>query len=489
MNLSKTKYCNGIQCKKMLWLDKYKKEEKEEINNESILENGKIVHEVARNLFEEHILIEYNEDLDVMISKTNELLKNKNIVIAEATLKYNDNYCSIDILKKSDNEYEIYEVKSSTKEKYIYIKDVSYQLYVLNNIGLNVKKCYLVYLNNEYVKEGDLDLNKLFVKKDITKEVYDLQEEVQENIYRINEYMKQTSVPEDDIDKKCFNPYPCPFFKYCTKSLPENNIFNIAGMYTSEKINYYKQGIYEYESLLKENIKDIYKQQIIHELENKEDYIDIKSIERFLNTLHYPLYFLDFETYQMPIPKYDGVKPYMQIPFQYSLHYIEKEDGTLLHKEFLAEPGIDPRRKLAENLVNDIPEDVCVIAYNMSFEKTVIKHLANMYPDLSSHLMNIHDNIKDLMIPFKNRFYYSKDMHGSYSIKYVLPALFPDDESLNYHNLDLIHNGSDAMSYFATLEEKTKEEQQYIRERLLKYCELDTYAMVKIYEKLIDIVK
>ena len=100
MNLSKTKYCNGIQCKKMLWLDKYKKEEKEEINNQSILENGNIVHEVARQLFKEHVLIEYNEDLNIMISKTNELLKNKNIIIAEATLKYNDNYCSIDILKK-----------------------------------------------------------------------------------------------------------------------------------------------------------------------------------------------------------------------------------------------------------------------------------------------------------------------------------------------------------------------------------------------------
>ena len=147
----------------------------------------------------------------------------------------------------------------------------------------------------------------------------------------------------------------------------------------------------------------------------------------------------------------------------------------------LAESNIDPRRSLAESLIKDIPLDVCTLAYNMSFEKNVIKNLAELYPDLSNHLMNIYNNIKDLMIPFKDREYYTKDMHGSYSIKYVLPALFPNDESL-----ELIHNGSEAMNTYANLSNYSKEEQEHIRERLLKYCELDTYAMVKIYEKLLE---
>ena len=176
---------------------------------------------------------------------------------------------------------------------------------------------------------------------------------------------------------------------------------------------------------------------------------------------------------------------YEQIPFQYSLHYIEKE---LKHKEFLAQAGIDPRRQLAEQLVKDIPKDVTTLAYNMGFEKGVIRKLAKLYPDLQEHLMNIHDNIKDLMIPFQKKQYYSKDMHGSYSIKYVLPALFPNDPSLNYKNLDLIHNGGEAMESFGELINKSKEEQEYIRERLLRYCELDTYAMVKIYEKLKEVI-
>jgi len=487
MSLSKSKYCRAIQCKKMLWLEKNKPEEKEIINNESVLETGNEIHEFARHLFKEHIQISFTENLNIMLEDTKKALENKNVVITEASFLYNNNFCSVDILKKENNEYEIYEVKSSTQSKDIFQKDISYQYYVLTNLGLDVKKCFLVHLNSEYVRKGNLDINKLFIKEDITKEVITLQEEVKNNINDINKYLNQVDEPVDDIDIKCFNPYPCPFFKYCTKHLPENNIFNIREMRNTTKIKLYKQDKYNYEDLLKEDIKDTYKQQIEYELYDKEDYIDKKAIKEFLDTLYYPLYFLDFETFQMPIPKYDGIKPYMQVPFQYSLHYIE--NNNLFHKEFLAESNIDPRRSLSLKLIEDIPLNSCVLAYNMSFEKTVIKSLAKLYPDLSNHLMNIHDNMKDLMIPFKNRKYYTKDMHGSYSIKYVLPALFPNDESLNYKNLDLIHNGSEAMNSFKNLEEKTLEEQSYIRERLLKYCELDTYAMVKIYEKLKEVIK
>ena len=299
--------------------------------------------------------------------------------------------------------------------------------------------------------------------------------------------MNNNSEPNIDIDLYCTKPYDCPYFKYCTKSIEENNIFKLRGMNNNTKFKLYKKGIYTYNDLLNSNITSKYKQQITFELYDKEDYIDKEKIREFVSTLSYPLYFLDFETYQEAIPQYDDIRPYMQIPFQYSLHYYEKEDSPLLHKEFLGEPSTDPRRLLAESLVKDIPKDVCILAYNMMFEKMVIKNLASIYPDLSNHLMNIYNNMYDLMIPFKNRDYYTKDMHGSYSIKYVLPALFPNDPELDYHNLNLIHNGSEAMTMFANLSNYSKEKQEEIRHCLLKYCELDTYAMVKIFGKLKEI--
>ena len=488
MNLSKSKYCNGIQCKKMLWLDKHKPDVKENINNESILENGNFIHEVAKYLFGEHVNIDFNENLNEMISNTMSTIESyKDVVITEASFNYKNNFCSVDILRKIGNSYEMYEVKGSTGVKDIYINDISYQYYVLTSLGLKVNKCYLVHLNSDYVRIGNLDLDKLFTKEDVTYEIINLQDIVVKNINEINEYMENTDEPLDDISLNCFTPYECPFFKYCTRSLPSNNVFNIAGMFKKTKMELYKLGKYSYEDLLNEDINDKYKEQIEFELYDKEDYIDKKAIKEFLESLNEPLYFLDFETFQMPIPLYDNVSPYEQIPFQYSLHYIE--DGKLYHKEFLASAGIDPRRDLAERLVSDIPVDVCTLAYNMSFEKTVIKKLASIYPDLHDHLMNIYDNMKDLMIPFKYRKYYTKNMLGSYSIKYVLPALFPNDPSLDYHNLVLIHNGGEAMSSFANLGNLSKEDMEYTRERLLRYCELDTYAMVKIYDKLKEVIK
>lgn len=487
MNLSKSKYCNGLQCKKMLWLYKNKPTEKEEVNNQSVFDNGNDVHEVARKILGEEINIPFNEDLTQMIKDTEEVMKQEKVIITEASFSYENNFCSVDILKKEGNTYEIYEVKSSTELKDVYVDDVSYQYFVLTSLGLKVEKCYVVILNNRYVRKGKLDLNQLFKKIDVTDEVVSKQAQVKQMIKDMNKYMEQKKEPKDDIGIHCFKPYKCPFFKYCTRHLPESNIFEINEINVNEKLKLYVEGIVSLEDLLKEDISNEAKQHIEYELYDKEDYIDKKSIKEFLNTLSEPLYFLDFETFALPIPKYDGTRPYQQVPFQYSLHYIE--EGKLYHKEFLAESGVDPRKLIAESLVRDIPKNVPVLAYYMSFEKGRIKELAETFPDLKDHLMSIHDNIKDLIVPFKNRSYYAKGMHGSASIKYVLPAMFPNDESLNYKNLELVHNGDEAMNIYARLGEYPKEEKEYIRERLLKYCEFDTYAMVKIYEKLKQIVK
>lgn len=485
MYLSKSKYCNAVQCKKMLWLDKNCPNEKVEVSNQSVLDNGTDVGIFAKELFGEHFDIKFNNDLNQMVEETTNIIDKTDIaVITEASFYFNNNFCSVDILRKINDEYEIYEVKSSTEIKDIYLDDISYQYYVLDNLGYQVSKASIVYINNKYVRYGELELDKLFNIEDVTNVVVGKQGQVEKNIKEIKEYMKQVSEPTDDIGIHCVKPYDCPFFKYCTKSLSTNNVFNLMRVRNSKKFDLYHNGIYSYEDLLNADIDWKAKEQIEFELYDKNDKIDKEKIKEFMTTLYYPLYFLDFETYQQSIPQYDNIKPYEQIPFQYSLHFIEKEDGELMHKEFLSEPDIDPRRKLAECLVKDIPKNVCVLAYNMSFEKTVIKNLAELYPDLKEHLLNIRDNIKDLMIPFYNRDYYTKDMQGSYSIKYVLPALFKDDERLNYHNLDEIHNGSEAMSAFANMGKLPDADRERIKHNLLKYCELDTYAMVKIWEKL-----
>ena len=487
MNLSKSKFTQGIQCNKILWLEK-NGIEKMDSKNKNVLSNGTEVGELAKNLFGEYIDIEFNENLNVMIEDTKKYLSQDNVVITEASFKYNNNFCSVDILKKEHDYYEIYEVKSSTEVKDIYLWDIAYQYYILTNLGLKVKKACLVYINSYYERHGELNIQELFKIKDVSEFVLENQENIANKIDEINAYVEKEDEPIKDLGNHCVTPYDCPYFYYCTKHLQTPNVFNIRRMRNSTKFKLYNKGIITYEDLLNEKLDKMYHQQIEHTLYERDMFIDKDNLKKFLNTISKPLYFLDFETYQQTVPEYDYVTPYMQIPFQYSLHYID-EFNNLQHQEFLAPAGIDPRRMLAEKLVQDIPKNVCVIAYNMMFEKMVIKNLSQIFPDLEEHLLNIHDNMVDLMIPFKMRWVYNNKMDGSYSIKYVLPALFPNDESLDYTKLDLIHNGEEAMTMYANLSNYEKEEQDNIRNSLLKYCELDTLAMVKIYDKLISFIE
>ena len=214
----------------------------------------------------------------------------------------------------------------------------------------------------------------------------------------------------------------------------------------------------------------------------KQTYIDKTFINEFLKQLSYPIYYLDFETYQQAIPLFKGISAYEQIPFQYSLH-IEYEDGTLEHKEFLAHEDIDSRYELAKSLVENISSSGTALAYNMSFEKTIIRKLANIYGEFTYDLMNIHNNMQDLMTPFQKRWFVTPAMKGSYSIKYVLPALVPEFEKA-YKDLELVHNGSEAMDVYANLKNLSDEEKIVYKKALLEYCKLDTLAMVRILEVL-----
>lgn len=496
-NFSKSKYCGLWQCPKIAWLRKYKPDEIT-VDGSVIarMEAGNIVGDLAMGLFGDFVEVTaYNGDkidLSKMIKNTKAEIEKGTPVICEASFDFNGLYCAVDILRKENDGWAIYEVKSSTHEdKLVYAADVAYQKYVLENCGVNVTGTYLVCLNNEYIFDGVLNIQELFKITDISESVFFESATIKTNLNVAEMILKSEEEPPIDLSTACNNPYRCSFWKYCAKEIPTPSVFDLYRMSFSKKIDYYKKGKIRYEDLINEpkitNDKQL--RQMSFYLKEQGTYIDKAGIDAFLDTLSYPIYFLDFETVQPVIPEYIGTKPYAQIPFQYSLHYIEKEGGELKHKEFLAESGTDPRRALAERLCEDIPMNVCVTAYNKAFECTRIKELAETFPDLAEHLLNIKDNIKDLLEPFQNGYYYNKSMGGSFSIKSVLPAIFPDDSALNYKNLEQIHNGGEAMSIFPKIKDMPKEEQKSTRHNLLKYCELDTYAMVKVWEELRRVVE
>jgi hypothetical protein len=476
----------------MLWMKQNKPEEFDEsVMNQVVLDNGSEVGDSAMGLFGEYVEVPFDSDLGKMIKKTEELLEAGTSIICEASFAYEGLFCSVDILKNlGGNKFELYEVKSSSKMKDIYHHDAAFQYYVLTKLGYEVTKVCLVHLNNKYVRHGDLDIQELFTINDITDDARSRYSEVERNLKYFADFLDAADEPELPLGEYCFSPYDCGFFKHCSKGLPTPNVFDVSGMHLDKKLQLYNEGCVSFEELLRnKTVNGNQKLQMRYEVSDLPPLVNKEKIAEFMKQLYYPIYFLDFESFQPPIPLYENSRAYEQIVFQYSLHYIEQDGGELYHKEFLAEPGEDPRRKLAEQLCIDIPKNVCVAAYNMTFEKGRIKELAQLYPDLSEHLMNIHDHIVDLIIPFRRKDYYCKDMQGSYSVKYVLPALFPDDPSLNYKNLEDIHNGGDASAAFSAMQNMPPDELQRCRNNLLKYCGLDTYAMVKIWEKLKEAVK
>ena len=492
-HFSKSRYCSCIQCPKILWLREHMPQEFDDsVMNQAILSTGNEVGDLAMGLFGDFSEVPFTENIGDMIPATQKLIDEGVQNICEASFSYDGCFCSVDILRNLGNKkVELYEVKSSTEVKEIYEHDVSYQHYVLTKLGYDVQKVCLVHINNHYVRHGDLELDKLFTIVDMTETAKSKLVEVEENIKKFREYLNTEKEPECKIGEHCSDPYECGFWAHCAVDMPEDDtptVWDIASL--RKKQWYYDNGYITFEQLYDAGVlTGKYLQQVETEIKNLPAQIDKAEIKGFLDTLTYPLYFLDFETFNPAIPLYDNSSPYQQIVFQYSLHYIEKDGGELKHKECLAYPGCDPRRQIAEQLCSDIPLDVCTTAYNMGFEKGKIKALAELYPDLSEHLMNIHDNIKDLMIPFQKRWYYTKEMQGSYSIKYVLPALFPDEPSLDYHNLEGVHNGGEASNTFLAMQKMNKTELEEWREHLLRYCELDTFAMVKVLEKLKEAVK
>ena len=487
---SKSKYCDFKQCPKIPWLKKYKPEEYViDAETQARFAAGNEVGDLAMGLFGEYVEVtsfkpDGSLDLNKMKELTKQFLAEGREVLCEASFDYQGLYCAVDILKKSGVGYDIYGVKSSTSPDHdVYTVDTSYQTYVLRKCGVKVNKVFLVTIDTDYVFDGTLDLQKFFKITEITARVEAEIGAVEQTLKEAEKVMASPNEPAIDLSESCNAPYPCAFFGYCTRNLPSPSVFQLA---YEKKLALYRSGIHSYEDVLRGGVSlnEIRRRQVEYALADKGTHIDKQGIGAFLKTLTFPLYFLDFETVQPIIPRYVGTRPYQQIPVQYSLHILREPDGALEHREFLGRAEEDPRRALAEQLVYDIPEGVCVLAYNKAFECTRIKELAKAFPDLAAHLFAIEKNIKDLLDPFRSGYYYNRDMGGSFSIKSVLPAIYPDDPDLDYHNLEGVHNGSEAMDLFPRLKDMPADERAKAEHDLLKYCELDTFAMVKVYEEL-----
>jgi len=484
--LSKTLFMKGLQCHKALYLEKYSPELKSEPDTETLLrfEGGYEAGEYAKKLFPGGIEVPF-EGLshDEQARKTQEEIKKGTKTIYEATFFHDGIFVKLDILHKGPKGWEIYEVKASSDLKKHHINDISIQYFVTVSTGLPVKKAHIVHMNKEYVRKGDIEPQKLFVINDVTSEVINNQKHIKDNLKEIRK-MLLGSEPQIDIGSHCEDPYKCSFIAHCRSHLPEHSVFKLCG---SKKIMWqlYNEGHNDMHKLPMDRLEP--KQRFQVEVFLNRDVITNKTVvKQFLNTLTYPICFFDFETFMQPVPPFDGVKPNQLIPFQYSLHVIERKKGPLKHYEYLAEPGKDPREEIAKGLISQIPADATVLAYHKSFEIGRMNDLITWLPKHAKKLQAIVDNIIDLKEPFSQRVAYHWKMQGSASLKVVLPAFIPD---MTYEGMEISEGMAAQAAYFRMQQITDNEELKNLRKALIEYCKQDTLAMVKLWEKLQEMAK
>lgn len=497
--ITKTLYVNYAACPRQFYYAYFHPEELDTDSEyaKAIIHKGVVIGKVAHLYFKDTAKVNVNKipNLELQIETTKKLMADpKTDAIAEASFKYNDLYCAVDILKRDGDGWAIYEVKASVDaDKAKYYPDVAFQKYVLEKCGVKVNHYYLMHLNRDYIRHGDIDVNQLLIPDSYKydEKFIEVEKMIDSNLDDARRMIDNKQLP--DYGCKCVKS--CPFFKFCHKDLPIPNLTSVNRFNTNKAHECFKKGIITLKDALDAGIpfktesgnmrKEI---QVKVETSKVSPYVNKEELVNFLKKLKYPLYHLDFETYAEPIPPFDGAHPYQVIPFQYSLHIEKTPGGEFEHKEFLAE-HYNEMEEIAKRLCEEIPIDGMIIAYHVSTEQGILRALAKLFPQYQNHLETIANNAVDLMEPFAKGFYFDIKQGGSNSIKYVMPALCPHMENA-YHELPYVHNGGEAMTEFPKMMEMDRnEDYQKKRKGMLSYCELDTLSMVEILKVLWAAIK
>jgi len=482
--LTKSKFLSGLQCPRLLWINIHKKELLPEFDISTLnkFREGHDVGELAKELFPDGVDLPV-EDFMQNLQFTKEALDHKKPLFEAGFVTEDKLFSRADILVPVKDRWDIIEVKSGTKVKEINVWDTAFQKYCYEQSGLKIRKCFLMHVNNEYLRKGDINPKEFFTKENITDEVEEKIKQIPEKINEMFDILNYPEEPENKIGPHCDDPYDCALKDECWSFLPEGHVFCL---YNGRKkcFELLDNKIYALKDI-PDDFKLNGKQEIQRECERENKvHIHKEKLKHFLKALNYPLFYLDFETFNSAIPLFDGLKPYQQVPFQFSLHIVRKEGEKPEHISFLYDGGKDPRKEFMEKLKEVLEDAGDIIVYNQFFEKNIIKKLAEHMPEYKNWSEQVLGRFVDLLVPFRNFSYYNPKQQGSASIKKVLPALV----GKSYDGMDIANGAMASIEYFNThycKSEKTKKLK--VRKDLEKYCGLDTEAMIWIVDKLKEV--
>jgi len=469
----------GQQCPRLLWFSSRNQLPELSLYDQHKFAQGREFEKYVKKLFPDGIdlgNLEYSKNIE----ETQNLIRQSKTIF-EASMVYKNLFFKGDILESSSDGWNLYEIKASTEVKKEHIPDLAFQKYVCKKSGIEINNCFIEYINKDYIKQGNVTPGELVLQEDVTEKVNQI-DDIGENSERYIEIIEQDKPPEISISIKCNKPYTCPLKDECWDNLPEYHVLQLTNWRKYWEL--FEEEILGIKDIPEDEILSSNKDRVIKEAVNvNKVMIDEDKISKFLKELQYPLYYLDFETFDTAIPIFDQSRPYQKIPFQYSLH-IQDENSKIKHFDFLARREKDPRPELLDRLEKEIRQTGRVVVFNKTFEIGVLKKLAEDFPEYESFIKNTINRIIDLAEPFKNFDYYNPVQKGSYSLKAVLPAI----TGKSYSNLE-ISDGTDAsMQFFYSHIKTDLKNIDEIRNNLLKYCCLDTEGMIWIIDELRRIV-
>jgi hypothetical protein len=481
--LSKSRYQIGLQCSKRLWWTVHEPEAPELAvdGNAVTLDRGRRVGELARQHVPGGVLIDLPAwELDARVAATSQALSDGASVVYEASFKAGGGFASVDILERRARSFVLTEVKSTLDVKAEHLPDVALQAHVLTSAGIDVRHIEVMHLNRECRHP---DLSNLFVRERVTADVLPLLPEVPVKLAELHQALAGP-LPEVKPGAHCDDPYPCPFRVRCWPEQPLHHVSTLYRIRAKKVAKLVAEGMmtihdlpddYNATSTVRRQLQSVREGRVIVE----------PSLGKVLAKIKEPIAFLDFETIIPAVPAWPGCGPYNQVPVQLSCHVLA--GGALRHDEWLAEEGQgDPREPFAEALIAACEVAETIVAYNASFEEQRIDALAERFPALARPLKKIRKRIIDLL-PIVRDHVYHPAFNGSFSLKSVLPALVP---GLGYEDLD-VKDGGTASALLETLllggETNSAAERPELRRRLLAYCERDTMAMVRLYERLLSL--
>ena len=441
LSLSKSRFQNGLQCLKRLYLETYRRDLADPVppERQAIFDVGHAVGELARQRFPGGRLVDESYvDHQQAVETTRFLLDDASVpAIYEAGFTFENIRTRVDVLRSAgQGTFDLIEVKSTAGVKREHYTDVAIQLYVVEGSGVPVNRAFLMHLNRDYVYQGgDHDLHELFTLQDVTDTARSFVENAAPNKLReMWAVLQLDSEPDIATGPHCTSPHRCSFYGYCHLDLARD---------------YGRRSVSD----------------------------DLASA---LAEITYPASFLDFETVNPAIPVYAGTRPYQAIPFQWSLHILDSS-GLIDHRSFLNDDRNDPRERLAEALLDAVPPRGSIVSYS-GYERRVVAGLAQALPQHADRLLALCERMVDLLAIVKGNVSHP-DFKGSYSLKSVLPVLVPD---MGYADLDIGEGMTAFTSYLRMIGHETPTNERYaIREALLAYCARDTEAMVRVYEALV----